>query len=290
MLERFKSEKNPTGTVSKDGAGTVASSLAEEENEDDNYIDPVLMQLLGGMEEGHVTVIGCGRWDAVLQKAPEKSSFMASKDTLNHGVLQSIFPYGKRGLASSIRDGRISKFTTWRALEPHQEKNKRVINGIPHPSDQNSSLNRWWIPDKNPSDRQINDGLVPIPSQPAIANLGQIAQRTASTNSVIGGTSAVTVPTTCIYNDSVNPAEQKLQLYYHTVDPIETRAPSKAAETTTAIIIVHDKINQLLDHMDALQQCQAIQNALEFTLPETYQCFLAPYKQQPINPHINKTN
>eukprot|EP00536_Pseudo-nitzschia_multiseries_P002313 jgi/Psemu1/5277/gm1.5277_g len=48
MLERFKSEKNPT--VSKDG-GTVASSLAEEENEDDNYIDPVLMQLLGGMEE-----------------------------------------------------------------------------------------------------------------------------------------------------------------------------------------------------------------------------------------------
>ena len=48
MLERFKSEKNPT--VSKDG-GTVASSLAEEENEDDNYIDPVLMQLVGGMEE-----------------------------------------------------------------------------------------------------------------------------------------------------------------------------------------------------------------------------------------------
>eukprot|EP00536_Pseudo-nitzschia_multiseries_P011733 jgi/Psemu1/29779/gm1.29779_g len=50
MLERFKSEKNPNSTVSKDG-GTVASSLAEEENEDDNYIDPVLMQLLGGMEE-----------------------------------------------------------------------------------------------------------------------------------------------------------------------------------------------------------------------------------------------
>eukprot|EP00536_Pseudo-nitzschia_multiseries_P008538 jgi/Psemu1/20644/gm1.20644_g len=42
--------KNPTGTVSKDG-GTVASSLAEEENEDDNYIDPVLMQLLGQLEE-----------------------------------------------------------------------------------------------------------------------------------------------------------------------------------------------------------------------------------------------
>eukprot|EP00536_Pseudo-nitzschia_multiseries_P017431 jgi/Psemu1/50808/gm1.50808_g len=50
MLERFKSEKKPTGTVSKDG-GTAASSLAEEENEDDNYIDPVLVQLLGGMEE-----------------------------------------------------------------------------------------------------------------------------------------------------------------------------------------------------------------------------------------------
>eukprot|EP00536_Pseudo-nitzschia_multiseries_P014208 jgi/Psemu1/37882/gm1.37882_g len=50
MLERFKSEHNPTSTVSKDG-GTVASILAEEENENDNYIDPVLMQLLGGMEE-----------------------------------------------------------------------------------------------------------------------------------------------------------------------------------------------------------------------------------------------
>ena len=50
MLERFNSESNPTSTVSKNG-GTVASSLAEEENEDDNYIDPVLMQLVGGMEE-----------------------------------------------------------------------------------------------------------------------------------------------------------------------------------------------------------------------------------------------
>eukprot|EP00536_Pseudo-nitzschia_multiseries_P009159 jgi/Psemu1/22499/gm1.22499_g len=48
MLERFKSEKIPT--VSKDG-GTVASSLAEEENEDDNFIDPILMQLLGQLEE-----------------------------------------------------------------------------------------------------------------------------------------------------------------------------------------------------------------------------------------------
>eukprot|EP00536_Pseudo-nitzschia_multiseries_P013964 jgi/Psemu1/37025/gm1.37025_g len=50
MLERFNSESNPTKTVSKDG-GTVASSLAEEENEDDNYIDPALMQLLDKMEE-----------------------------------------------------------------------------------------------------------------------------------------------------------------------------------------------------------------------------------------------
>lgn len=48
MLERFKSEKKPT--VSKDGS-TVASSLADKEIEDDNYIDPILMQLLHGMEE-----------------------------------------------------------------------------------------------------------------------------------------------------------------------------------------------------------------------------------------------
>ena len=51
MLERFKSEKTPT--VSKDG-GTVTSSLAEEENEDDNYIDPAQMQLLDKMEEVQV--------------------------------------------------------------------------------------------------------------------------------------------------------------------------------------------------------------------------------------------
>eukprot|EP00536_Pseudo-nitzschia_multiseries_P011647 jgi/Psemu1/29563/gm1.29563_g len=57
MLERFNSESNPTSTVSKDG-GTVASSLAEEENEDDNFTDPALMQLLGEMEEGRGTVIG----------------------------------------------------------------------------------------------------------------------------------------------------------------------------------------------------------------------------------------
>eukprot|EP00536_Pseudo-nitzschia_multiseries_P008202 jgi/Psemu1/19879/gm1.19879_g len=66
MLERFKSEKKTTGTVLKDG-GTVASSLAEEENEDDNYIDPVLMELLGGMEEIPIFSAKCNKRMKELQ-------------------------------------------------------------------------------------------------------------------------------------------------------------------------------------------------------------------------------
>eukprot|EP00536_Pseudo-nitzschia_multiseries_P017799 jgi/Psemu1/52583/gm1.52583_g len=50
MLQRFYSESNPTSTVSNNG-GTVASSLAEEESEDENYIDPAWRQLLDKMEE-----------------------------------------------------------------------------------------------------------------------------------------------------------------------------------------------------------------------------------------------
>eukprot|EP00536_Pseudo-nitzschia_multiseries_P016483 jgi/Psemu1/46350/gm1.46350_g len=76
MLERFKSEKNPT--VSKDG-GTVASSLAEEENEDDNYIDPVLMQLLGQLEESQNN-----HWDEELDRdggdSDEEGSLAAAFD------------------------------------------------------------------------------------------------------------------------------------------------------------------------------------------------------------------
>ena len=50
MLQRFDSESNPSSTVSNNG-GTVASSLAEEESEDENYIDPAWRQLLDEMEE-----------------------------------------------------------------------------------------------------------------------------------------------------------------------------------------------------------------------------------------------
>eukprot|EP00536_Pseudo-nitzschia_multiseries_P007147 jgi/Psemu1/17149/gm1.17149_g len=50
MLQRFYSESNPTSTVSINGS-TVASSLAEEESEDENYIDPAWRQLLDEMEE-----------------------------------------------------------------------------------------------------------------------------------------------------------------------------------------------------------------------------------------------
>eukprot|EP00536_Pseudo-nitzschia_multiseries_P018930 jgi/Psemu1/58071/gm1.58071_g len=54
MLQRFDSESNPSSTVSNNG-GTVASSLAEEESEDENYIDPARRQLLDEMEEGKLS-------------------------------------------------------------------------------------------------------------------------------------------------------------------------------------------------------------------------------------------
>eukprot|EP00536_Pseudo-nitzschia_multiseries_P007726 jgi/Psemu1/18566/gm1.18566_g len=48
MLDRFKAER--TATVSKDG-GTIAIGLAVNEIDHDNYIDSILLQLLGDMEE-----------------------------------------------------------------------------------------------------------------------------------------------------------------------------------------------------------------------------------------------
>eukprot|EP00536_Pseudo-nitzschia_multiseries_P007290 jgi/Psemu1/17489/gm1.17489_g len=134
MLERFKSEKNPTGTVSKDG-GTVASSLAEEENEDDNYIDPVLMQLLGRMEERHsnrgpVIVIfnECaytGQFPSILSSGEMEAYFSTVDDT-------SIKIGGKQVITTS--DGHVSPLSIRHGL-PYLAMHKYTreeYSNLPH--------------------------------------------------------------------------------------------------------------------------------------------------------------